>query len=109
MYTPTAPNAVAITITPGPGVAPQISYHCRDMINCALREAPESVRSAQADVAITHEPADSQCCVVKAELDIDGTPMHFETNGATAIEAVDLFEGQLRRRLGDPKLIISPN
>lgn len=109
MYTPTAPNTVAITVTPGPGVAPQISYHIRDMINCALREAPESIRSARADVVINREPAGSQCCVVRAELDIDNTPMHFETNGVTAREAVDLLEEQLRRRLGDPKLIISPN
>jgi hypothetical protein len=109
MYTPTAEHTVAITIAPGPDIAPQISYHIRDMINRALREAPEPIRSAQADVVITRMPAGSQCCVVRAEIDINSTPMHFETNGVTAREAIDLFEEQLRRRLGDPSLIISPN
>jgi hypothetical protein len=103
MYSPTVAHAVAITVVPGPGIAPQTSYHLRDMIGRALRESPLPVKSADAHVAISRESANSPYCSVTADIDIDCAPIHAQAHGVTAREAVDVLETRLRARLADPR------
>jgi hypothetical protein len=57
MYAPATDHAVAITVVPGPGIAPQISYHIRGMIaRAAVDELENRLRAHLGDPTLVIAP-----------------------------------------------------
>jgi len=89
------PDTIEVSL--GSGVATGAADYARVKIGRALEHTPEPVLDASVRIMIEHHPA--RLITAAADIDINGRPVHVDSNDMTEWEAIDLLEDRLRQRI----------
>ena len=92
-------DEVEVTVQLQHGMEAQLQRYAQEKVSTALGHTGQPVLHARVRVHRIGNPAAARPVTARAEIDLNGRPLHAEASGETPYEAVDLLQERLQAQL----------